>query len=190
MPFEVSPTDIPDVLLIRSELLHDNRGSFLETFRHSVYTEHGANLPVAQVNESISRAKVLRGMHYQLKPHAQGKLVRVVRGAVLDIALDVRSGSPWFGRHVAIELNDDNQDLLWIPSGFAHGFCALEDDTHLLYLQTAEYAPNSEAGVNAFDPDLGFSWPFPQDEITLSDKDLALPPLSAARLNFDYSGTP
>ncbi len=188
MPLEIAATDIPDVLLIRSELLRDDRGGFLETFRHSALAARGADVRVAQVNESISEAKVLRGLHYQLEPKGQGKLVRVLRGAVFDVALDVRRGSPWFGQHVAIELSAENRSLLWIPPGFAHGFCALEDDTHFLYVQTAEYAPESEAGVNAFDPALGLQWPFPRDDVILSDKDLELPPLSSARLNFDYRG--
>ena len=129
-------------------------------------------------------------MHYQLEPHGQGKLVRVLRGAALDVAVDVRSGSPWFGQYVALELSAENRNLLWIPAGFAHGFCALEDDTHFLYVQTTEYAPASEAGVNAFDPALELPWPFPQGEMILSDKDLQLPPLSSARLNFDYREKP
>ncbi len=186
MPLEFAPTDIPDVLLIRSELMSDARGGFLETFRRSLLAAQGADVHVVQVNESISDAKVLRGMHYQLEPHGQGKLVRVLRGAVLDVAIDLRRGSPWFGRHVAAELSAENRSLMWIPSGFAHGFCALEDDTHFLYLQTTEYAPEAEAGVNPFDPALGLEWPFPRDELTLSDKDVDLPPLSSARLNFDY----
>ncbi len=186
MPLELAPMHIPDVLMIRSELLRDDRGGFLETFKHSVLAAHGPDVQVAQVNESISEAKVLRGMHYQLEPAGQGKLVRVLRGAVLDVAIDVRRGSPWFGEHVAVELSGENRNLLWIPAGFAHGFCALEDDTHFLYVLTAEYAPKSEAGINPFDPALGIQWPFGRQELMLSDKDLALPPLTSARLNFAY----
>jgi len=188
MPLEVAPTDIPDVLLVRSEVLRDARGGFLETFKQSVLAAQGADVRVAQVSESISQAKVLRGLHYQLEPHAQGKLVRVLRGAVMDVAIDVRRGSPWFGQHVAIELSAENRQLLWIPPGFAHGFCALEDDTHFLYMQTAEYAPDAEAGINPFDPEIGLRWPFPHDDMTLSNKDLELPALSSALLNFDYRG--
>ena len=186
MPLEVAPTELPDVLLIRSELLRDARGGFLETFKRSVLAAQGVDVRVAQVSESISAAKVLRGLHYQLEPHEQGKLVRVLRGAVLDVAVDVRRGSPWFGQHVAIELSAENRHLLWIPPGFAHGFCALEDDTHFLYVQTAEYAPAAEAGINPFDAQIGIHWPFPADDMILSKKDLALPTLSSASLNFDY----
>jgi len=186
MPFEFESTDIPDVLLVTAARFSDARGYFLETFREATFHEHGVDLAVAQVNESVSCARTVRGLHYQLEPHAQGKLVRVLRGSVLDIAVDVRRGSPHYGRHVAIELGADDGRMMWIPVGFAHGFCALTDDTHFLYLQTAEYKLDAEAGFTPLDPELGIEWPFAEEELILSEKDRELPPLAGARLNFGY----
>ncbi len=186
MPFEFESTAIPDVRLVTAARFHDARGYFLETFRAEAFHEQGIDLRAAQVNESVSCARTVRGLHYQLEPHAQGKLVRVLRGAVLDVAVDVRKGSPHYGQHVAIELDADNGRMMWIPPGFAHGFCALADDTHFLYLQTAEYEPAAEAGFTPLDATLGIDWPFAEADLLLSDKDRALPPLAAASLNFRY----
>jgi len=186
MSFEFEPTDIPDVLVVTAAHFPDARGYFLETFRESAFHKHGVDLRVAQVNESVSCARTVRGLHYQLEPHAQGKLVRVLRGSVLDVAVDIRRGSPHYGQHVAIELDADNGRMMWIPPGFAHGFCALTDNTHFLYLQTAEYELDAEAGFMPLDPELGIEWPFAEGELILSDKDRALPPLTGARVNFEY----
>jgi len=186
MPFEFESTDIPDVLLVTAARFGDARGYFLETFREAAFHEQGVDLRIAQVNESVSCARTVRGLHYQLEPHAQGKLVRVLRGSVLDVAVDVRRGSPHYGRHVAIELDAESGRMMWIPPGFAHGFCALVDDTHFLYMQTREYSPEAEAGFSPLDPELGIDWPFASDELVLSDKDRELPPLSQARLNFEF----
>ena len=187
MPFEFEPTDIPDVLLVTAARFHDARGYFLETFREAAFHEHGIDLRVVQVNESVSCARTLRGLHYQLEPHAQGKLVRVLRGSVVDVAVDVRRGSPHYGRHVAIELDARHGGMMWIPPGFAHGFCALEDDTHFLYMQTAEYTPEAEDGFTPLDPELGIAWPFAEADLILSGKDRELPPLAEARLNFEFA---
>ena len=180
MPFRFERLQIPDVVRIVPRVFPDERGVFWESLKRSDFAAFGIELDVVQVNESISRRGTLRGLHYQLPPHAQGKLVRVLAGAAWDVALDLREGSPTFGRHVAVELSADNRHLLWIPPGFAHGFCALEDGTHFLYLQDAEYRPEAERGVHPLDPALGIAWPLPAEELLLSAKDNALPPLQKA----------
>ena len=124
-------------------------------------------------------------MHYQLEPYAQGKLVRILHGRAVDVAVDIREGSPWFGRHVRAELSGQGGEMLWIPPGFAHGFCALEEDTHLLYLQSAEYAPDAEQGIHPLDTALGIDWPTSHEPL-LSDKDARLPGLSDCTANFTY----
>jgi len=187
MPFEIEPTEIPDVLVITTRRFDDTRGHFLETFRDSALAEHGIDLHIAQVNESVSRVRTLRGLHYQLDPHAQGKLVRVLRGSVLDIAVDLRAGSPWFGQHVSQELSAESGRMMWVPPGFAHGFCALSDGAHFLYMQSREYHPEAEAGIHPLDPALKIAWPFRADELILSEKDAVLPPLTEARHNFEFA---
>ncbi len=190
MPFRFERLQIPDVVRIVPRVFPDERGAFWESLKRSDFAAFGIELDVVQVNESISRRGTLRGLHYQLPPHAQGKLVRVLAGAAWDVALDLREGSPTFGRHVAVELSADNRHLLWIPPGFAHGFCALEDGTHFLYLQDAEYRPEAERGVHPLDPALGIAWPLPAEELLLSAKDNALPPLAEAnRAGFVFEGS-
>lgn len=189
MPFEVQRLEIPDLVAIRPRVFSDDRGSFLEVFKETEFAGFGMRLAVAQVNESVSRRGTLRGMHYQIDPHAQGKLVRVIAGEALDVAVDIRRGSPTFGRHVALRLDSRTPTLLWIPAGFAHGFCALEDDTRFVYLQTAEYAPSAERGILATDPELGIEWPFPAGELLISAKDGVLPPIAEAEINFRYDVT-
>ncbi len=188
MPFDFEPTNIADVKLVTTARFHDSRGHFLETCKEAAFRDQGIDLRVIQVNESLSSEKTVRGLHYQLDPHAQGKLVRVVRGAVLDVAVDVRAGSPTYGQHVAAELDEASGRMMWVPPGFAHGFCALEDDTHFLYMQTHQYEPDAEAGFHPCDPELGIDWPFPIAELLLSGRDAELPPLAQARLNFEYAG--
>ena len=189
MPFDVQRLEIPDLVAIRPQVFSDDRGSFLEVFKETEFAAFGLKLAVAQVNESVSRRGTLRGMHYQIDPHAQGKLVRVIAGEALDVAVDIRRGSPTFGRHVAMRLGSRTPTLLWIPAGFAHGFCALEDDTRFVYLHTAEYVPSAERGISAMDPELGIDWPFPARELQASTKDSALPPLAEAEINFRYEVT-
>ncbi|MEA3299524.1 MAG: dTDP-4-dehydrorhamnose 3,5-epimerase [Pseudomonadota bacterium] len=174
------PTAIPDVVLIEPVLFEDERGWFMESFNERTF--HGAlrqlGLPIprpfVQDNHSCSHRGVLRGLHYQLPPRAQGKLVRVVKGAAFDVAVDIRVDSATFGQHVAVELSAANHCMLWIPEGFAHGFVALEDDTHFLYKTTDFYARECEAAIRWDDPDLAIDWPM-REALVINAKDGAAP---------------
>lgn len=160
-----TPTAIPDVVVIEPAVFGDDRGWFMESFNEARF-QHGLaelGLPqpraFVQDNHSCSKAGVLRGLHYQLPPHSQGKLVRVSRGAAFDVAVDIRRGSPTFGKWVGVELTEANHRQLWIPEGFAHGFMALEDDTHFLYKTTDVYARDCERSIRWDDADIGIQWP-------------------------------
>lgn len=169
-------TEIPDVVIIEPAVFEDSRGWFMESFNEKRFHDalQALDLPVprafVQDNHSLSRKGVLRGLHYQLNPHAQGKLVRVVRGAVLDVAVDIRKGSPTFGKTEMVELSADNRRMLWIPEGFAHGFMALEDNTEFLYKTTDYYARDCERCIAWNDPDLAIEWPGTLERI-VSEKD-------------------
>ncbi len=158
----------------------DERGFFSETFSAERFAAAvGEYVSFVQDNHSLSRrAGTIRGLHYQAPPAAQGKLVRVVRGAVLDVAVDIRHGSPGFGRHVAVELSADNWAQLWVPPGFAHGFCTLVPDTEVIYKVTAAYSPGHDFGLAFDDPALGIAWPVDPAAATLSDKDRRQPRLA------------
>ena len=185
MPFTFQRLEIPDLVLVQPRVFPDGRGWFLETFKASDFAAAGIQGPIVQSNESASARGVLRGLHYQVHPHAQGKLVRVPRGAAQDVAVDLRCGSATFGKHVSVTLSGDNQHALWIPPGFAHGVCALEDDTQLLYLITgSEYRPDAERGIHPHDPALGIRWEVASSARSLSDRDAALPPLAEAEIEF------
>ena len=172
---------IPDVLLFTPARFGDARGFFSETWTARASQEAGIDQPFVQDNHSMSQARgVLRGLHCQLPPHAQGKLVRVVRGAIWDVAVDARRGSPTFGQHVAIELSAANWRQLWVPPGFLHGFCTLEPDTEVIYKTTEYYDRASERGVMWNDPELALPWPVAPEEVQLSEKDKVLPGWSAA----------
>ncbi len=175
------PTAIPDVLVIEPRVFGDARGFFFESFNQQAFDEAtGTRHRFVQDNHSRSSRGVLRGLHYQLPPHAQGKLVRVVRGAVWDVAVDIRRGSPTFGQWVGEELSEDNQRQLWIPPGFAHGFAVLSDSADFLYKTTDYYDPPSERGIAWDDPRLAIAWPWLGLEWQLSAKDRLLPPLEQA----------
>lgn len=169
-------TRLPDVKLIEPASVGDARGFFQETYRRDLYVEAGIDAVFVQENHSRSAKGVLRGLHFQ-QPHAQGKLVRVVRGAVFDVAVDVRRGSPDFGAWVGAELSDANRLQIWIPPGFAHGFLALADTTDVIYKCTDYYAPAAEHGVRWDDPDVGIAWPDFGAAPQLSAKDAAAPRL-------------
>lgn len=167
--------NIPGVYLIEPKRFGDDRGFFSETFSQKVFEEYVPGLNFVQDNHSLSRDKgVLRGLHFQLPPFDQGKLVRVARGRVMDVAVDIRKGSPTYGEHVAVELSADNWQQLWVPPGFAHAFCTLEENTEFLYKVTNFYAPEHDSGLRFDDPDLAIDWPFSADEMILSDKDKTL----------------
>lgn len=175
MPFTVTPLEIPDVLLIETDRFGDDRGFFQETYKRSVFVKHGIPGRFVQDNHSRSVRGVLRGLHYQKAPDEQGKLVRVIRGELFDAAVDVRAGSPTYGQWVARTLSGDRPELMYIPPGFAHGFCVLSDIVDFMYKCTAEYAPGSEAGILWSDPEIGIDWPV--ESPILSEKDKALPRL-------------
>jgi dTDP-4-dehydrorhamnose 3,5-epimerase len=176
---KITPQSIPDVLLIEPNRFGDARGFFSEVWKRSALAAHGFTVDFVQDNHSLSReVGVLRGLHFQRPPSAQGKLVRVVRGRILDVAVDIREGSPTYGQHVACELSAENWQQLWVPRGFAHGFMTLEPDTEVLYKVDAEYDRTTDAGIAWDDPALGIEWPIPAGGLILSDKDRAAPRLA------------
>ena len=177
MSLKVERLDIPDVLLVEPARFGDARGFFSEVWSQRALAAQGLDVAFVQDNHSLSReVGVLRGLHFQRPPAAQGKLVRVVRGAILDVAVDIREGSATYGRHVAVELSAANWRQLWVPRGFAHGFCTLEPDTEVLYKVDAYYDRAADAGIAWDDPALGIAWPVGAP--VLSDKDRAAPRLA------------
>ena len=164
---KLTPTELPGVVIVEPAVFGDDRGWFYESFNeprfHAALAALGLPAPRAfvQDNHSCSRAGVLRGLHYQLPPQAQGKLVRVVQGAVFDVAVDIRAGSPTFGKWTGVHLDAKNKRQLWVPEGYAHGFIALEDDTHFLYKTTDVYAKACERSIRWDDPTLAVQWPLP-----------------------------
>lgn len=178
MPATFEKGPLPGLVIVRPRALADDRGLFLETYKRSEYRAAGIEGEFVQDNESRSRAGVIRGLHYQLPPHAQGKLVRVLRGRVYDVVVDIRPGAATFGRYFAIELNDATPIMLYVPAGFAHGFAALSDEVHLSYKCTAEYHREAERGILWNDPDIGIPWPFSNPH--LSEKDATFPRLAHA----------
>ena len=178
---QVSPTAIADVLLIEPKVFGDERGFFLETFNQRLFDEAvGHHVDFVQDNHSRSQRGVLRGLHYQLPPHAQGKLVRVTSGRVFDVAVDMRRGSTSFGRWVGTELSAATHQQLWIPAGFAHGFLVLSESADFLYKTTEYYAPAAEGSVRWNDSRLAIDWPDPGIPIGLSDKDRCAPSFAEA----------
>lgn len=168
----VIPTAIPDVLIIEPKVFGDERGFFYESFNQKVFNEAtGLDVQFVQDNHSRSRQGVLRGLHYQLPPHAQGKLVRCVRGAVFDVAVDIRKSSPTFGKWVGVELSETNHRQFWIPPGFAHGFLTLSETADFLYKTTDYYAPTSERCIAWNDSGIGIDWPQLSVHLQLSAKD-------------------
>jgi len=180
-------TDIPDVIIIEPKVHGDERGYFVETFRADKLEAFlGYKINFCQDNESKSSRGVLRGLHYQLHPAAQTKLVRVIQGKVLDVAVDIRKGSPTFGKHVCVELTAENKRQLLVPRGFAHGFVVLEDDTIFAYKVDNYYSPENDRGIAFDDEELGIDWKIPKEELLLSDKDTKQPKLSETEDIFDY----
>ncbi|WP_407181407.1 dTDP-4-dehydrorhamnose 3,5-epimerase [Bradyrhizobium sp. STM 3562] len=180
---------ISGLLLLTPKKHGDPRGFFSETFRNDLFADQVKSLPsFVQDNHVYSAQKgVLRGLHFQLPPHAQGKLVRCIRGRILDVAVDIRLGSPSFGQHVAVELSEQNWKQLWIPAGFAHGYITLEDHCEVIYKVTDYYAPECDRGLAWDDPALKIDWRLPFAEITLSEKDRKQPRLAEISPAFHYS---
>ena len=184
MAFEFKRLEIPEVILVSPKAFADERGFFLESYKESEFKANGISFEFKQDNHSKSSKNVLRGLHYQLEPHAQGKLVRVVTGRIFDVAVDIRKGSPMYGKWVSAELSEENKKMLWIPPGFAHGFLTLEDNTNVLYKSTNEYNKESELGILWNDPEINVRWPV--NDPILSDKDKKHPELKGADINFNY----
>lgn len=174
----MTPTAIPGVLIVKPAKHLDPRGFFSETYHKQALEAVGVRLDFVQDNHSYSAEKgVVRGIHFQTPPFAQAKLVRVVRGAAFDVAVDLRRGSPTFGRHVSVRLSVDEWNQVLIPVGFGHGFCTLEPNTEIIYKVTAYYARESDRGILWNDPDLGIDWPVSPHQAIISEKDLRLPRL-------------
>jgi dTDP-4-dehydrorhamnose 3,5-epimerase len=175
---DITTFDIPGPVLFTPRKFGDDRGFFSEVWRDDICRKHIGDIAFVQDNHAFSaRRGTLRGLHFQAPPMAQGKLLRVSRGAVFDVAVDARHGSPTFGRHVAVELSAANWAQLWVPEGFLHGYCTLTDGAEVLYKVTRYYSPAHDGGVVYNDPDLAIAWPIEQTELTLSPKDVALPRL-------------
>ena len=184
---EVIRTDIDGVVIIEPKVFGDHRGYFFESFSERDFNSQVKGVKFVQDNESKSCYGVLRGLHFQKPPYAQSKLVRVVKGAVLDVAVDIRKGSPTFGKHVAVELTEDNHRQFFIPRGFAHGFVVLSPTAIFQYKCDNFYAPQSEGAVAWNDPDLAIDWRIPAADVMLSDKDKNHPMLKDAPELFDFN---
>jgi dTDP-4-dehydrorhamnose 3,5-epimerase len=184
MPFRFEKLEIPDLVLIEPRLVSDNRGFFMETYKHSEYAAQGVKDVFVQENHSRSSRRTLRGLHYQKDPRAQGKLVRVIIGEIFDVALDIRKGSATYGKWVGVTLSEKNNTMLYVPPGFAHGFCVLSEEAEVIYKVTKEYAPEYEAGILWNDSSLKIEWPL--NDLILSERDRAWPGLQGADNNFVY----
>ena len=175
----ITPLAIPDVLLITPKRHGDARGWFSETWSQKALAGTVADTAFVQDNQAFSAAKgTLRGLHFQLAPHAQGKLIRALKGAIFDVAVDIRAGSPTYGQFVSAELTAEGGEQLWVPRGFAHGYCTITDDCEIFYKVDGQYAPDREGGISWNDPDLAIPWPLDGEPI-LSGKDQVLPRLKA-----------
>jgi len=175
----ITPLAIPGVFSVRPKRHADERGHFVETYNARDFRAHGIDADFVQDNQSLSvRRGTVRGLHFQVAPFAQAKLVRVLRGAIVDVVVDLRHGGPGFGRHVAVELNDAQEEALFVPVGCAHGFCTLTDDTVVAYKVSAFYSRDHDLGIRWNDPALGIRWPVGPNDAIVSDKDRALPLLA------------
>ncbi|WP_109486811.1 dTDP-4-dehydrorhamnose 3,5-epimerase [Occallatibacter savannae] len=178
---KIQETSLPGVLIITPRVFSDNRGAFWETWNHKAFEEAGMPCTWVQDNFSVSKKNVLRGIHYQVT-QPQGKLVRVAFGAVLDVAVDLRRKSPDFGKHVAVEISEENGRMLWIPEGFGHGFLVLSEQAGFAYKVTDYYNPKGERTIVWNDPELGIEWPVKADEVIVSDKDAQGATLASAEV--------
>ncbi|ACN99669.1 dTDP-4-dehydrorhamnose 3,5-epimerase [Sulfurihydrogenibium azorense Az-Fu1] len=186
MPFEFIKTEIPEVLIVKPKVFSDDRGFFLEFYKESEFKAAGIDTNFVQDNHSKSVKGVLRGLHYQLNPKAQGKLVRCIKGKIFDVAVDIRKKSPTFGKYVAVELSEENKLMLWIPKGFAHGFLVLSEEAEIIYkVSGSEYSPEHDRAIRWNDPDINIKWPIDTYPI-LSQKDEKAPFLKDAEINFIY----
>jgi dTDP-4-dehydrorhamnose 3,5-epimerase len=182
MPFRFTPTDISGVIVIDPPVFPDDRGFFMESYKRSEFAAGGINETFVQCNQSKSARGILRGLHYQKNPKAQAKLVRALSGEIYDVAVDLRKGSSTYGKWTTVILSAENKKMLFVPVGFAHGFCVTSGDAEMLYMTTEEYAPDLEAGVLWDDPDLAIEWPVANP--VLSARDRAWPRLRDADNTF------
>jgi dTDP-4-dehydrorhamnose 3,5-epimerase len=182
MPFEFTQTSLPGVLLVRPRVFGDERGFFLELYKHTEFVQGGIREHLVQDNFSRSSRGVLRGLHYQKSPHAQGKLVMCMKGKIFDVSVDIRKGSPHYGKWMGLELSDENRFMLYVPPGFAHGFQVMSDFAEVLYKCTDEYWPMDDRGIIWNDPEIDIAWPL-RDPV-LSGKDQVHPRLREADNNF------
>lgn len=188
MPFTFHPLAIPEVIRVEPKVFADDRGFFVEQFSAADFRANGALMNIVQINRSRSKKNVLRGLHYQLNPCAQAKLVSVIRGEILDVAVDIRRGSPTFGQWVGAALSESNHHALFIPEGFAHGFCAVTDEVEIVYYCSRQYAPALERSILWNDPAINIAWPVKTP--ILSAKDSNGTSLQAAENNFTCSRGP
>lgn len=170
MPFEFEQQNIKDVILIKPKVFSDSRGFFMETYKKSEFTENGIDVCFIQDNHSKSNKNVLRGLHFQRSPYEQAKLVRCIKGKIIDVAVDIRPNSSTFKKYVSVELSEENHNMLFVPAGFAHGFVSLTDDVELIYKTSSEYNVQADCGVLWNDTDLNINWGIDFEPI-LSDKD-------------------
>lgn len=184
MPFHT--TDIPDLLVFEPRVFEDSRGYFFEAYNEQTFKEQGIGLKFLQDNQSKSSYGVIRGLHYQMPPYAQTKLVRVIEGRILDVAVDIRKGSPTFGKHFSVELSAENRKQLFVPAGFAHGFSVLSETATVLYKCDKLYNKESEAGIRYNDPALNIDWKIDAAKTIVSDKDVQLPLFENCRNNFEF----
>ncbi len=180
-------TGMPGLVVFEPRVFEDSRGYFFESFNAQVFEAAGINRPFVQDNQSRSSKGILRGLHYQLDPMSQGKLVRVIVGEVLDVAVDLRSGSPTFGKHFSILLSAENKKQLYIPRGFAHGFVVLSPTAEFFYKCDNFYSKEHDAGIRFDDPTLNIDWMMKQEDIQVSEKDKQLPTLAEAKYNFEVN---
>lgn len=188
MPFEFQAVSLPGPLLVKPRIFGDSRGFFLELYKHSDFAQAGIREHLVQDNYSRSGRGVLRGLHYQKNPHAQGKLVACLQGTIYDVAVDIRKGSPFYGKWIGIELSGENRFSFYVPPGFAHGFQVLSESADVLYKCTAEYSPESDRGIIWNEPEIAVAWPFGAP--VLSAKDKVHPGLKDCDNNFVFSETP
>ena len=184
MPFTFTKLSIPDVILVEAKAFPDERGFFMESFKESDFVKNGINLKFVQDNYSHSIKGALRGLHYQKIPKAQAKLVMALKGEIFDVAVDIRKNSPTYGKWVGEILSEENHRLLFVPEGFAHGFCVLSDEADVLYKVNAEYSPENDRGFLWNDPDVDVKWPV--DHPIVSKKDGEQPLLKNAENNFIF----
>ncbi len=183
---QVLPTEIPGLLIIEPDVFSDQRGYFFESYNQKKYQENGIGATFVQDNISSSVRGVIRGLHYQLAPYAQAKLIQVLKGAVIDVAVDLREGSPTFGQHMAVEISEENKRQFYVPEGFAHGFAVISDEVLFSYKCDNYYNKEAERGISYNDPELKINWQISADDIIISPKDQALPSLKEAERNFAF----